>query len=80
MLFVSTSLSDLDSLMNPTGTNPDGDQTVPTQAVDDNLIDDQNPDGLRDQHTSLPSISRFALRTVAWQESRKRNQCSSWQC
>jgi hypothetical protein len=35
--------------VNPTGTNPDGDQTVST--VNDDMIDDQNPDG--DQHTPL---------------------------
>ena len=36
--------------MNPTGTNLDGDQTVPS--VDNNVIDDQNPE--EDQHT-LPN-------------------------
>jgi len=38
--------------MNPTGTNLDGDQTVPT--VNNDMMDDQNPDG--DQHTPLPTI------------------------
>ena len=39
--------------MNPTGTNLDGDQTVPS--VDNNMIDDQNPEG--DQHTPLPNAN-----------------------
>jgi hypothetical protein len=41
--------------VNPTGTNPDGDQTVST--VDDDAIDDQNPGG--DQHTPITTVNEI---------------------
>jgi Transposase family tnp2 len=57
--------------VNPTGTTPDGDQTVPT--VNDDVIDDQIPDG--DEHTPLPTVNEINAPDRHPEGEHDTNQC-----